>query len=258
MRYPKLILGAAAATGLALAFAVKTSAPGASSWASAPGPGRVADTGTLRARRETTWMPRPVRMSSNVATTGSRSSIIARAVDLMGSMSRPQTATERDLEDAMKKEIAVLTDPTDAPVSDWVPGRPIPGSLRVLATGLGHADETLYAFRTERGRVCGGLQGKGGGCIEGFTDDHGVSDATLFESDGTLIVFGFAPDRVESIRATVDGYTVSAPVRNNSYFIELASTAPTEIVLEVLPPANGTSETIAFSFAYANEPGTTP
>jgi hypothetical protein len=162
----------------------------------------------------------------------------------MGSLSRAQRADEAQAERDYRTEIAHLTDPTGAPDPSWVPGDLVPGSLRVLATGLGEDQASLYAFRTERGRVCGRLHGGAGGCFETFPQDHGISEMVSFKSDGSLVIFGFAPDRVETVRATVDGYTVSAPVHDNAYFIELASTWPSLVVLDVVPPADGVSETI--------------
>jgi hypothetical protein len=171
-------------------------------------------------------------------------SITELAVASMAVMKRSASDSDRATERASGREIAVVTEQDGAPPEMW-PGESIPGSVRVLATGLGAAGGTLYAFRTNLDRVCGGLLGVATGCFEGFTADQPVN-WTIGESSGTTVLFGFAPDRVEAIRAVVDG-EAQAPVAvsDNAFFIEIPGRTPASVrALELLPPANGQLERI--------------
>ena len=166
------------------------------------------------------------------------------AVDSMGVFKRAQSEAEVEAERAAREEVARLTSAEGAP-GYMDPGRPVPGSYRVLSPPGGQYDASLYAFRTDYGKVCAGLTGKTGGCFEGFTAESGVN-WTLGDTAGGVVLLGFAPDRVTAVSALGrDGERYSASVHDNAFYLEIPGrTADSLVALSVTPPAGRDEERI--------------
>jgi hypothetical protein len=157
-----------------------------------------------------------------------------RAVSSMSALARPVSAEDEDVERAAGPDIAALTDPTGAPTEADLPGQIAEGSFRVLASPGGRWGGEMFAFRTDRGRVCGGLLGAAAGCFEGFHAGGLVNWTIARAEDGTTIVFGFAPDRVRGVSAIVGDSARDTPVVNNSFYLEIDGTPLTALVVRLV------------------------
>jgi hypothetical protein len=174
--------------------------------------------------------------------------VLEYAVDSMSVLRRPPSDVDRVAESRAASDIAALTEATNAPGSMW-PGKPVEGSFRLLAGEGGPGRADVYAFRTDRGRVCAGAAGVTGGCFEGFTEGDGVNWSVGSGSDGKAAVLGFAPDRVESIKVIVAGHVAAeTTVHDNTFYVQFESTLPPEAI-EVFPPLYGKEERIALNQA---------
>lgn len=166
------------------------------------------------------------------------------AIASMSTLRRPQTDEDRDVERAAEREIALLTDPDGAPPEFW-PGNPVEGSFRHLASGLGASGADLYAFATDRGRVCGGLLGAAVGCIEGFFEGDGAVHWTIGSSDdGATVVFGFAPDRVRAVAVLHGDGQTEATLTDNGFFVEIPGVERSGIDWLVISFADGHAERV--------------
>jgi hypothetical protein len=165
------------------------------------------------------------------------------AIASMAALRRPQTDEDRDLDRAATDEIAVLTDSTGAPSPEDAPGTPIDGSFRLLAGDLGAEGGSLYAFRTDRGRVCGGLLATAVGCFESFHGGDGVVNWTVATSDaGGTIIFGFAPDRVRAVGVLYGDSSARASTRDNAFYLEIAGVRPDAVTTLIVVFENGREE----------------
>ena len=166
------------------------------------------------------------------------------AVDSMGVFRRAQSEADVEAERAAREEIARLTSAEGAP-GYMDPGRPVPGSYRVLSPPGGQYNASLYAFRTDNGKVCAGLTGKTGGCFEGFTAESSVN-WTLGDTAGGVVLLGFVPDRVTAVSAIGrDGQRFTASVHDNAFYLEIPGrTADSLVALSVTPPAGRDEERI--------------
>jgi hypothetical protein len=166
----------------------------------------------------------------------------------MGALDRPQTAEEHTAEQNAATEIARLTDGVGAPAVDMIPGNAIPGSYRILASTPGTTNGSLYAFRTDRLRVCAGLSGQAGGCFEGFLG-HDVANWSVGDRPGGgIIVFGMLPDRVRAVNIVFDDATVPATVAENAFYAELPDRSPNSLrALELVTDADRVPERVPIS-----------
>jgi hypothetical protein len=128
---------------------------------------------------------------------------------------------------------------------------------RLLQTGLGTGNWSIYAYPTTAGHVCYGLADVGAGCIPGFLHGFPVSfnvvkpDLQATGKGAPVVVYGLAPDDVVSVTVNVSGdkpYT--AAVTNNSYFTQLDSNdlSTSDVQSLTVAFANGSSATIANSW----------
>jgi len=169
--------------------------------------------------------------------------IAEHALDSMSVMNRAASAADRDAERVAAREIRLLGDTSGAPEAMW-PGRAIDGSLRVLGSALGSSSATVYAFRTDRDRVCGGALGMAAGCFEGFPQDAPVNWTIGTKGDGTTVVFGFAPDRVRAVSAIVAGASHPALMTQNAFFIEITGVEPSAVSALVVTFADGGAQRV--------------
>jgi hypothetical protein len=165
----------------------------------------------------------------------------------MTSLHRSQSAADRETERRASHDIALLTDSAGAP-DGMSPGSLMPASFRVLRSHVGPSDAQIYAFRTDGDRVCGGILGETAGCFEGFAEDAGVN-WTIGSRDDVTILFGFAPDRVASLRAVLDtGAGPEITIHDNTFYLEISGPSKLEAI-DVFPPLDGEEERIDLSIS---------
>jgi hypothetical protein len=145
------------------------------------------------------------------------------------------------------------------------PGEALGDKSRLLLSGLGVRDESLYAWPTSNGWVCWTWGREGGGaCVSHFTeademrvDYAGIDpDHTGSGYPGTLI--GIVPDDVVAAQVQVDGVAQAAIVESNAIFYELPDGACTNWAFESLTATyrDGSSNTVPIR--WHNGPGNTP
>jgi hypothetical protein len=137
---------------------------------------------------------------------------------------------------------------------------------RLLLSGLGVRDVSLYAWPTTNGWVCWARvgEGGGGGCIRAFADARGTRigfggiDPHQPGSGypGTLI--GLLPDDVVAAPVQVDGVVQAAIVESNAIFYELPDSSCTNWAFESLTAtySDGRQDTVPISW-HASQ-GNTP
>jgi hypothetical protein len=181
--------------------------------------------------------------------TASRTPLVAGdAAGRMNTLSRPETATDRAAGLAARDVIAALTDTAGAPPG-MAPGRPIAGTFCILAANLGPEGEALYAFRTDRGRVCGGLLGHAAGCFTRFEQGNSINWTVDHSSDGRTVVFGFVPDDVRSVRVLLDGVAREMTLTGNGFFLELRSTPLASLTALEATLAGGGTERVPLNLS---------
>lgn len=122
--------------------------------------------------------------------------------------------------------------------SSWLPGDVDVAQGRLLLTGLGPSSRAIYAYPTAKGRLCAGLGGFSGGCLQGFFKDA-PADWTVGDPDGRpggepVLVWGIIPDSVKDVRVVVNGHEQSAVVANNAYFFQAADNSLSPSAIEAL------------------------
>ena len=127
------------------------------------------------------------------------------------------------------------------------PGQLVLERSRLLLADLDTRGADLYAFRSEKGRVCYALTTGPQGCIAPFNIDQPVS-WSLFDHDGfgagrPTAVFGLTPNNVTGVEVGVGGSTRAARLANNAYFLEIGdgTALPDRLIVRF---TNGRSTTI--------------
>jgi hypothetical protein len=149
-----------------------------------------------------------------------------RAVKAMSVFSRPRTEV-----DVLPKELSYRLRGGTYSCTDWhrehggCLGDPIADESRLLLSGLGVGNVSLYAWPTENGWVCWAWGDGGGGCAPHFTQERRVvfmgidPDQECIGYPGTLL--GVVPDDVVSAEVEVRGVRHPAIVESNAVFYEL-------------------------------------
>jgi hypothetical protein len=143
-------------------------------------------------------------------------------------------------------------------------GEALGDESRLLLSGLGVRDTSLYAWPTLNGWVCWAWVGEGGGgCLHDFTQaEMRVAYAGIDPDQpgsgypGTLI--GVVPDDVVAAQIQVDGVAQPAIVQSNGIFYELPDGSCTNWAFESLTATyrDGSSNTVPIR--WHDGPGNTP
>jgi hypothetical protein len=148
------------------------------------------------------------------------------AVEQMSVFSRPRTEV-----DVLPKELSYRLRDDIYSCTDWhrehdgCLGDPIADESRLLLSGLGVGNVSLYAWPTENGWVCWAWGNSGGGCAPHFTQERRVvfmgidPDQECIGYPGTLL--GVVPDEVVGAEVQVRGVRHPAIVESNAVFYEL-------------------------------------
>lgn len=151
--------------------------------------------------------------------------IVKEALSSMNVFDRAQRAKDRDVAAAVAADIDAVVSAVGAPSSDAEPGSANTASVRSLLERVGSKKRTIYAFKTSKGRVCGGLSGVTAGCFEGFTKGGPVNWTVGRAPGEPVVIFGFVPDGIESVRVIAEGASLAADLGENAFYAELQSAA---------------------------------
>ncbi len=99
------------------------------------------------------------------------------------------------------------------------PGTPLVAEATNLLTGVGHAKDTLSAFRTDRGDVC--FEVRAAGSCGRVDTPTGIIFAILYTRAGGTRLYGVAADKVNRIEVRIDGVGREMLLRNNGLYYEL-------------------------------------
>ena len=133
-------------------------------------------------------------------------------------------------------------------------GDPIGEESRLLLSGLGVGDTSLYAWPTTGGGVCWAWDEGAGGCLHDFAHGGKVAYMGIDPDDegigapGTLV--GVIPDEVMAASVQIRGVTRPAIVHSNGIFYELPDGSCTNWAFESLTASyrDGNSETIPITW----------
>lgn len=176
--------------------------------------------------------------------------VALHAIENMGALALPARAADAALERRLAAEITALTAVPSGVPEAMAPGSAVPSSLRVLREGLGSADRAIYAFRTDRGRVCGGLTGAAAGCLDGFRAVAPVEYTIGVAPSGAITLFGFAPDTVRSVELVAANGRHVAHISRNTFFLELPQLSGGVASIEALRVVFKNGRTQAIDVAY--------
>jgi hypothetical protein len=195
--------------------------------------------------------------SSTEATEASQS---VPAVGEMGVFSRPRTEA-----DVLPSELAYRLE--TAPCTEWhgthrgCMGEAKANESRLLMSGLGVREKSLYAWPTENGWVCFAWAEGGGSCVSRFyrgkprvvflgidPDREGVG------APGAIV--GAVPDDVVGVDITTDGVRHPAILDRNGVFYELPDGGCTMAAFESLTATyrDGTSDTVHIAWHHGPKP----
>ncbi len=116
--------------------------------------------------------------------------------------------------------------PADVPEAAR-PGRLLTSQARVLLTGVGQGNATLYGIPTGKGQLCGVYSSTYGtlGCAPqprgGTPVVWGLGDIDAIGAGEPVFVEGFAPPDVESIQVRAGGATWTAQLRDGAFFVQM-------------------------------------
>jgi hypothetical protein len=195
---------------------------------------------------------------SLVETVEGRQSATA-AVDEMAVFSGPRTEA-----DVLPGKLAYRLEPMGCTRWESVNlggclGEPLAGESRLLLSGLGVGNTSLYAWPTTEGGVCFAWDEGAGGCQRHFPrgehratfmgidpDDEGVG------APGTLV--GIVPDDVVAVGVVVRGVRHSAVLERNGLFYELPDGSCTNWAFEqlVVNYRDGTSYTVPIKWHHGS------
>jgi hypothetical protein len=131
---------------------------------------------------------------------------------------------------------------------DFLPGRADLDKARMLMTGLGREQRSIFAFPTAKGRVCSELTNFSSGCLDGFRSRSPVA-VTYGDPSATEpgIVWGLAPDDVNAVSVIVNGSAHPAQLGKNAYFYQGSSSASAFEAL-VITFKNGQTKTVPIHY----------
>jgi hypothetical protein len=105
------------------------------------------------------------------------------------------------------------------------PGRPDLGKVRLVLSGVGQGDLSLYAFPTDKGQACFLVPDGGATCVQEFTQSQPVGliifDRDALDAGEPTVVAGLVPDNVTGVEVLVGGVRHLAVLANNGYLHEL-------------------------------------
>jgi hypothetical protein len=194
---------------------------------------------------------------SLVETVEGRQSATA-AVDEMAVFLGPRTEA-----DVLPDRLAYRLEPMGCPRRDRVNGdcfgEPLAGDSRLLLSGLGVGNTSLYAWPTTEGGVCFAWDVGAGGCQLHFP--RGEHRATFMGIDpdepgvgapGTLV--GIVPDDVVAVDVVVRGVQHSAVLERNGLFYELPDGSCTNWAFEqlIVKYRDGTSYTVPIKWHHGS------
>jgi hypothetical protein len=161
-------------------------------------------------------------------------------------------ASVADVAAALTATDTTLTGGAD---TSMLPGRASLGRGAVLLQNVGVSRRTLYAFPTDRGRVCFALTDVGAGCTDGFSNAVPVN-VTVGKPDGKptgsgepIVVWGIASNAVKQINVVINGSSHAATLSRNAFFYQLSSNATSaeEVQSLVVTLRGGATRTIDLS-----------
>lgn len=135
-------------------------------------------------------------------------------------------------------------------VDELRPGQLVLERSRLLLADLDARGADLYAFPSEKGRICYALTAGPQGCVGRFSVEQPVS-WSVFDHDGLgagrpTAVFELTPNNIKGVDVGVGGTTRAARMANNAYFLEMSdgTALPDRLIVRF---ANGRSTTIDLS-----------
>jgi hypothetical protein len=170
-------------------------------------------------------------------------SIAERATETMSALGRAPSAADRAVGVAASRDVQALL--AGGAGRQDNPGRAVPGSTRVLLDRLGADAHVLYAVRTDRGRVCGGLVGVAAGCFEGFAAESPINWTIGGKQGGVTTVFGFIPNRVEAVKILLKDRSLTAQIGSNAFFAEIADASPAMVTGLLVTFRNGSTTQVS-------------
>ena len=107
--------------------------------------------------------------------------------------------------------------------------------LRVLRSGLGTTEASVYAYRSSRGSPCFILTGYGGACAQDPRDGMPGLHWTIGGGhDGVpSAIAGIAGDDVTRVELRVDGTAIPVSLENNAVFAEFPASASRATIVVV-------------------------
>jgi hypothetical protein len=122
-------------------------------------------------------------------------------------------------------------------------GTVIATGARTLLGDLGPTRRQLSLVATSSGGVCLALTDFAIQCVPAFAGDQELSWFIATPSAGPVALYGIARDDVTAVEAVfADDTTASARLGNNAFYLELTSTQPGNLVVQL---ADGSSRVVA-------------
>ena len=167
--------------------------------------------------------------------------VVIPASGNMAAMQRPQSATDEALLADVQAEIQSLVAP--GPTREMDVGHADMNTVRVLLRPAG-SDDLIYAFETDAGRTCIGLQGQSAGCMSGFPASK-LNWVILSGGTGSpSTIWGAAADGVTGVDAITPAGTYPLRVENNAFYGEVPQASVAHRLVFNVSYANGTSASV--------------
>ncbi len=159
----------------------------------------------------------------------------------MAAMQDPQSPADEGLVPDVQAEVQSLV--ASGATADTDVGQADMKTLRILLRPSG-TDDVIYAFRTDTGKTCIGLQGQSAGCMSGFPA-NGINWVILSGSASSRsTIWGAAADGLVEVDAVTPIGTYPLRVQNNAFYGELPQASATHGLVFKVSHADGTSATV--------------
>jgi hypothetical protein len=171
--------------------------------------------------------------------------VVSSVFDEGSSAPKLSTSSEVQHSASLEKAASDLSAPQAGVPNTWLPGNADLSRAHALMTGLGTAHRMIYAYPTDKGKLCAGLTGVSSGCLPGFFKNAPI-DWTFIPPNGNepALVWGIAPDSIEQVGVIVDGVTHIATLENNAYFFQAPTTNTVAFDALIINLADGSTRTV--------------
>jgi hypothetical protein len=174
----------------------------------------------------------PSRGPSSPTQAETASPVNEPTISAASSMSALNSTPTVGLPDSLANAVSAINSaPPSAPASE-VTGSVAPAQAHLLLSGVGSLGVSIYAAKTDAGRVCIFDTHGPAGCSDQFTSTVPVVwQGEVTQSGKWTHIAGLAPDRIQAITLqNQDGSTQQATLRNNAFYVE-PDGDPTALVL---------------------------